>query len=59
MEVAEEGEVAGEHVSGILGQDVLVGIAGGVHVVVGRVAEGLDVQALPGVLVVNNYYYRI
>ena len=54
VEVAEEGEVTGEHVSGILGHDVLVDVARGVHVVVGCVAEGFDVTSLPEDFVVNN-----
>ena len=47
VEVTEEGEVTGEHVSGILGNDVLVDVARGVHIVVGCVAEGFDMTSLP------------
>ena len=53
MEVAEEGEVSGQHVAGVLRHDVLVDAARGVHVVVRCMAEGLDVGPLPEDFVVS------
>ena len=53
MEVAKEGEVSGQHVTGVFHHDVLVDAACSIHVVVRRVAEGLDVGPLPEDFVVN------
>ena len=53
VEVAEEGEVSGQYVTGVFCHDVLVDAACGIHVIVRRVAEGLNVGPFPEDFVVN------
>ena len=53
VEVAKEGEVSGQHVTGVFRHNVLIDSACGVHIVVRRVAEGLNVGPLPEDFVVS------